>query len=379
MNAPTDLAELANRLAAAEPRACRVVTGFDGFIDEMITLVSERKSLDHFDAVADIATFGRLIAAAAGHSSLREIVVNAVHPGGCAVNLADGLASLGVQVDCFATLGEPPHPAFREIAASCASCHSWGKEPGRTLAFEFDDGKLMFSAVRQLADFTPDAVRGFLTDGRFVAACRAAQVIALTDWTLYPHMTAVWQLLQQQVFSQLNQRPHFFIDLVDPASRSAADIRAMAASLRDFEPAGPVTLGLNGNEANILARLHELPAVQAEASPAETLRQAAALREVLRISRVVIHHIPFAVSASAEGGCSLPGPFCPHPRKSTGAGDRFNAGFTLGLALGMVDPDCLALGCAASGFFVRNARSASHQELVGFLQQWATGSPDAPA
>jgi sugar/nucleoside kinase (ribokinase family) len=379
MNAPTDLSELANRLAAAEPRACRVVTGFDGFIDEMITLVGERKSLDHFDAVADIATFGRLIAAAAGHSSLREIVVNAVHPGGCAVNLADGLASLGVKVDCFATLGDPTHPAFREIAASCASCHSWGNEPGRTLAFEFDDGKLMFSAVKQLADFTPDAVRGFLTDGRFVAACRAAHVIALTDWTLYPHMTAVWQLLQQQVFSQLSQRPHFFIDLVDPSSRSGADIQAMAATLRDFEPAGPVTLGLNGNEANILARLHELPVVPVEASPAETLRQAAALREVLRISRVVIHHIPFAVSASAEIGCSLPGPVCPHPRKSTGAGDRFNAGFTLGLALGMVDPDCLALGCAASGFFVRNARSASHQELICFLNQWATGSPDALA
>jgi dTDP-4-amino-4,6-dideoxygalactose transaminase len=43
--------------------------------------------------VPEIATFGKLISAAAGHSSLREIVVNDVHPGGCAVNLADGLAS----------------------------------------------------------------------------------------------------------------------------------------------------------------------------------------------------------------------------------------------------------------------------------------------
>ena len=39
----------------------------------------------------DIATFGAMISAAAGHSSLREIVVNDVHPGGCAVNLADGI------------------------------------------------------------------------------------------------------------------------------------------------------------------------------------------------------------------------------------------------------------------------------------------------
>ena len=35
-----------------------------------------------------------------------------------------------------------------------------------------------------------------------------------------------------------------------------------------------------------------------------------------------------------------------------------------------------ALGCAAAGFFVRNARSASRDELGGFLRRWAAGSPD---
>ena len=64
-----------------------VAVGFDGFVDEMISVVAERTSLDDFFSVPNIATFGGLISAAAGHSSLREIVVNAVHPGGCAVNL----------------------------------------------------------------------------------------------------------------------------------------------------------------------------------------------------------------------------------------------------------------------------------------------------
>ncbi|MFO1531890.1 MAG: hypothetical protein U1F77_19690 [Kiritimatiellia bacterium] len=36
-------AQLANLLAAADTGACRVVTGFDGFVDEMITLVGERR------------------------------------------------------------------------------------------------------------------------------------------------------------------------------------------------------------------------------------------------------------------------------------------------------------------------------------------------
>lgn len=371
-----NLEEFAGRVAAADPHTCRVVTGFDGFVDEMISLVAERRALDDFTPVPDIATFGAMISAAAGHSSLREIVVNDVHPGGCAVNLADGLASLGVAVDCFATLGEPVHPAYAEIAAKCQGFHSWGREPGRTLAFEFNDGKLMFSAVKQLADFTPDLVRGSLADGKFTVACSGAQVIALTDWTLYPHMTEVWKMLQREVFSKLTQRPEFFIDLVDPSSRSAADIVEVASILRDFELAGPVTLGLNGNEANILCRLHDLPSTPPESKPERTLQQAFALRVLLGISRVVVHRIPFAVSASTEGGSIQASPYCPNPKKSTGAGDRFNAGFCLGLALGLGDAESLALGCAVSGFFVRNARSASQQELAVFLRTWATGSLD---
>ena len=373
MNPTLLLTNLAERLATSDTSTCRVLTGFDGFVDEMITLVGERKSLETYDAVPDIATFGRLVSAAAGHSSLREIVVNAVHPGGCAVNLADGLASLGVQVDVFATLGEPVHSAFGEIAEKCASFNSWGKEPGRTLAFEFNDGKLMFSSVKQLADFTPDKVREFLSDGNFTAACADAAVIALTDWTLYPHMTSVWKMLQQDVFSKLTHRPDFFIDLVDPSSRSAADIREVAAIFKNFESAGSVTLGLNGNEANILCRLHDLEPASHQATEEETLRQAFALRDLLEISRVVIHHTAFATSASAHGGFSLAGPYCANPKKSTGAGDRFNAGCCLGLALALDDADCLALGCAASGFFVRNARSSNTIELADFIHTWATG------
>ncbi len=143
----------------------------------------------------DSATFGGLITKAAGHSSLREIIVTAMHPGGCAVNLGDGLAHLGVPVDAFVALGQPAHPEFAEVAAEFQSCHSWGSEPGRTLAFEFRDGKLMFSAVRQLADFTTAHVEKMLADGHYAAAFGHARLIALTGWTLYPHMTAVWRLL----------------------------------------------------------------------------------------------------------------------------------------------------------------------------------------
>ena len=368
MNSPQQLEALAGLLADSDPAACRIVTGFDGFVDEMITPVEERRSPDDFTPVPDIVTFGDLISASAGHSSLREIEVRAVHPGGCAVNLADGIASLGAEVDCFATLGEPIHPAFTEITKKFHSCHSWGREPGRTLAFEFNDGKLMFSAVKQLAEFTPDSIRKHLVGGEFQNACAAAKVIALTDWTLYPHMTDVWRMLQSEVFGNLKHRPNFFIDLVDPSSRCSADIHEMASILHVFEEAGPLTLGLNGKEANILCRLHGLPEADAEADPQEVLQQAVALRDAFRLSRVVVHRLTFAVCAAPAGQFVQSVPYCPNPKKSTGAGDRFNAGCCIGLALGLGDEDMLALGCATAGYFVRNARSASQAELVDFIR-----------
>ncbi|MCU0771699.1 MAG: carbohydrate kinase [Verrucomicrobia bacterium] len=357
--------DLAARLRVVK-RLPSVTIGFDGFVDEMISVVGERQSLTAFSAVPDIATFGGLISKAAGHSSLREIVVNAVHPGGCAVNTGDGLAALGVPVDMFATLGQPMHPAFQEAAARFRNCHSWGKEPGRTLAYEFNDGKLMFSAVSQLADFTPDHVETMLADKAYAWSCATARVIALTDWTLYPHMTAVWGLLQDKVYSKLNQRPAFFIDLVDPSSRSACDIRAMLDTLPQFEQYGPLTLGLNGNEANILARLLDIS--EASDDPEASLAQGQALRKRLGISEVVIHHIKCAAVGNACEPAFLRGPYCEKPRKSTGAGDRFNAGYCLGLLLQLNARSRLACATAGSGFFVRHARSATLPELADFVQ-----------
>jgi sugar/nucleoside kinase (ribokinase family) len=357
---------LAARLRAAATRLPSVAIGFDGFVDEMISLVAERQSLETFQAVPDIATFGDLISKAAGHSSLREIVVNAVHPGGCAVNMGDGLAALGVPVDGFATLGEPIHSAFTAIIADFRSAHSWGREPGRTLAFEFNDGKLMFSAVSQLADFTPEYVTKMLADGTYANACASARLIALTDWTLYPHMTAVWRLLQAKVYSKLTHRPAFFIDLVDPSSRSPDDIRTMLDTLSAFGATGPLTLGLNGNEANIIARLFGLPT--AGDLPESALEQAQSLRARLGIAEVVIHHIKFAAVANATEAVTICGPYCAKPKKSTGAGDRFNAGYALGLLLQFDAHSRLVCATAASGFFVREARSATLPELADFVQ-----------
>jgi sugar/nucleoside kinase (ribokinase family) len=352
----------------------RAVTGFDGFVDEMISVVDKRQDLESFERVEDISRFGDLIKAAAGHSSLREIVVNAVHPGGCAVNMGDGLAAAGVKVDTFATLGEPVHPAFADYG-QLATLHSWGREPGRTLAFEFADGKLMFSSVTQLAEFDPVYVKKRLMEEAFQDCCKKASIVALTDWSMYPHMTSVWKVINEEVFSILEGRPWLFVDLVDPSSRSDADIKDMLEVLKLFDAHMCAVLGLNQNEANILSRMLGIP-VPPESEKESSSEQAAALRAALNLTKVVIHGHAYAVCAHAGGMDSVDGPFCDNPLKSTGAGDRFNAGFALGLALNLLPVDCLLLAVASSGYFVRHARSASAAGLVSFIRDWANDRLD---
>lgn len=346
-----------------------VTAGFDGFVDEIISAVSERTGIKEWVPVKDISTFGALIQAAAGRSALREIVIHRADPGGCAVNMGDGLVAMGITLDCFATLGHPRHAAFEEFAKKCRQCHSWLREPGRTLAFEFSDGKIMFSAVEQLAEFDSELVSKNLADGAYLRSCQESRVIAITDWTLYPHMTDCWLKLQRDVYSKLSHRPYFFFDLVDPSARSSDDIQAMIEALRGFEKYGPVVLGLNGNEANIVSKILGLKTVADDMEAVQA--QALALREKLGVSQVVTHCVKFAAGANQEGSWATPGPFCPKPKKSTGAGDRFNAGYICGLLMGLPMHQSLAVGCASSGFFVREARSATPGEMAAFLETWA--------
>jgi hypothetical protein len=355
-----------------EIAALGAVAGLDGFVDEMISVVGERRGVGDWTPLASMAELGRIVAGAAGHNSLREIVVRSADPGGCAVNLADGLIRLGVPLDFLGTLGTPRHPSFDAFAASCRTCTALGRSYGRTLAFEFGDGKFMFSAVSQLAEIDPGLLRAALADGAFAAACRRAQLIALTNWTLYPHMTACWRLLQREVFAGLGRRPWLFIDLVDPSSRAEADVRGMLAALGEFQLACDTVLGVNFNEAAVLGRILGLGTLGKE--PEALRARAGDLRFKLGLSQVVIHNARLNAVADASGSTvAAAGPFCAKPVKTTGAGDRFNAGYCLGLMLGLAPFARLALGSATSGFFVRHARSADLDDLAVFLASWADG------
>ncbi len=373
MQDPRSLLADTLRTRQQDASSFHVTSGFDGFVDELIEIVEERQNMDQYEKVPTISRFSELIGMAAGRSSLREMIVKSVDAGGCAVNLGDGIATLGVNLDVFATLGEPPHPAFAEFAGKTRSCTSFGIAPGHTLALEFNDGKYMLSYVDQLSDFSPDFLKEYLaSDDAMIRSLRNADLIALTNWTLYPRMTECWRYLQETVFSSFTQPPWLFLDLVDPRSRTREDIEEMLNVLPGFEPHTRCVFGGNLNEGNVLSDLLGLPQVEEEGQGVADL--CGRLRDNLHVTEVVIHCIQGAGMASEEGVEWVEGPYTATPVKSTGAGDRFNAGYCLGRLLNLPSRDRLLLAGATSGFFVRNARSGTLPEVAGLLDDWAAGN-----
>ncbi len=348
----------------------RVVAGFDGFVDELIEAVDQRQNESDYTSIDSMKRFGEMISASSGRSSLNEIQIRSTDAGGCSVNLSDGLNHVGVKVDYFGTLGDPMHPAFEDFAQQCRSCHSWLDGHGLTLALEFSDGKYMLASMSDLHRFSTTVIAEQLKSGVFQESCQAADLIVMNNWTLYPHMTDCWAYLNKHVYSSLDHRPYMFIDLVNPSNRSRQDIFAMMEGIKQLQAHANVILGLNLNESDVLAGL--IGGSAAGEGPTAVRTQAQSLRDYLNISEVVVHGVKInCVAAKDYVVDGISGPYCRSPLKSTGAGDRFNAGYCLGLLMDCTPEQRLQLGVATSGVFIRQARSATYDELLCFIEDWS--------
>lgn len=102
-------------------------------------------------------------------------------------------------------------------------------------------------------------------------------------------------------------------------------------------------------------------------------RLAAELRGQLEISSLVILRNRFAVAVAVKEYAAAVGAHCAKPLKSTGAGDRFNAGDAFAPLLGGNLEPCSTLGRATAGFFARSAASPSRLKLHRFRREWKDG------
>lgn len=357
----------ASRLDAAAPGlgSIRAVVGLDGFVDEIIEVVETRFGPDSYRPFPTIAALAEKIRAAAGTSSNFELVVRRQKLGGNGPILAHALASMGLDVAYIGSLGHPEiHPVFRELAAR-ARVHSVA-EPGHTDALEFRDGKLMLGKSESLRELDWDHLVARVGRPELRRLLGESALIAMVNWTMIPAMTRIWERLLEEIVPSLDRADRtLFVDLADPEKRTPDDLREALDLLRRFQGHLHVVLGLNAKEAVGVASALGLPTrPDPEAAGVD---EAEAIRATLGLGTVLIHPRQGASAATAGASARFAGPFVQRPLISTGAGDHFNAGFCLAHALGLGLEECLCVGVAASGFYVRSARSPSAGELAGFI------------
>lgn len=378
----------ADALAAAAPSlpGRHALVGFDGFIDSIFRLVATRRSMRHddYDALHTIPAFADRCREAAGKSTNIETVRLEDRFGGNGPLFAGALAALGLPVTYIGAIGRPEgpgvHPAFQPFADRCRRVVPLGP-PSTTACYEFDDGKLMFNDTADVQRVTWDRVIQAVGLSSLRDLAQGSGLLGIVNWSLLGGVPGIWEGLRRDVFPFITpaNAAHagpdrvLFIDLSDPAKRTDTDVRDGLSQLADLEaaPGVSVTLGLNLAEAQRAARvlgLSVFPHGQ-HPTPEEITAAAAAIRSETNLDRVVIHPREGAAASDRTGDAAwFEGPLAPKPKLSTGAGDHFNGGFAFAQTLGLPLPQCLAVGTAVSGAYVRDAHSPSLDRLLTFLR-----------
>lgn len=346
----------------------RVMVGFDGFVDTILHVVKKRHSATRYDRLERMSEFGERIQEAAGLSANMEMVTQMQKLGGNGPIMANAMHAAGTSVTYIGNLGYPSlHPVFTDFAKQ-TEVHSIA-EPGYTDAVEFDDGKLMFGKHQSLRDVNWSNLLKHLTEKQLLGIFSRSQFIALVNWTMLTQMRGIFQKISSVIAPKLKgPRRILFFDLADPAKRSSEDIAEALRQISRFQKHFRVVLGLNFREG---VQVGEVLGVRVPEETHEGVRvHAVRLRELLEIDSVVIHPTQFAAAANESDSACVEGPYTPKPKITTGAGDHFNAGFSIGCILGLNLSQSLQLGVATSGFYVRNARSPRGADLMKFLKSY---------
>jgi hypothetical protein len=360
------LASVARKLKDFNSSKVHVTVGLDGFVDLIIDVVDKRTGPEDYTRVETIASLGERISRAAGLSSNLELVVRQEKLGGNGPIMANAMIEAGFPVTYIGNLGRPTvHAVFADMAKRCKACYSLAA-PGTTDALEFRDGKVMMGKHQSLKEVTYERMLEVVGKPKLKTIWEKSNLIALTNWTMLTAQTDIWKRLHKDMAGvKAPAGAILFTDLADPEKRAEKEIAEALNFLKKFRSSHRVVLGVNQKESMEVAH-----ALGMEIDPAEIEKNAVALRKALDLDAVVIHPTKNAACATEKGSAIFDGPYCQNPKLTTGAGDNFNAGFCIGLLAGLEPVEMLAAGVSNSGFYVRNGRSATSKDLVGFVGKW---------
>lgn len=363
---------LANILKDENPNQLDVLVGFDGFIDEIVHVVDKRQDPVNYTRVKTIKDFSEKVGRASGLSTNIEFVPIKTKIGGNGPIMANALNKHNPNMTYIGTLGKDDvHPVFKKLADR-AKVYTLEK-PGETQAVEFNDGKLMIGKMNSLVNVDYNQLISIVSEDELVELLDQVDLFASVNWSMLPYMTDIWHNIISRILPKLKERetlPLLFVDIADPEKRENKEIIDALMLLKKFKSHFRVALGLNKKEAYDVASILDL--FDDKDISSKTLKEVnKALYKVLDIDYVVVHPVDRSSVVFEGEYYEEQGPYISEPKLTTGAGDNFNAGFVLGLLLGLKPDQALLTGMSTSGYYVRNADSPTFHQLINFIEDWA--------
>jgi fructose-1-phosphate kinase PfkB-like protein len=365
--------ELIDVLETKNPTGQNAVIGLDGFIDEILHVVSIRKNAQEYERLLSIKEYGERILNAAGLSTNIEMVRIKQKLGGNGPILSNALSTLGVSLTCIGSLGYPHiEKVFTHMPENCKIISI--SNPGLTDAVEFDDGKLIIGKHENLKEISWDNLKNTIGIHKIIELVNNSKLLGLENWTMIPHMNDIWRGILDEVCPHLDstvERRFVFFDLADPEKRLKEDILEALNLIKSFSTYFDVILGMNLKESvEIATVLGFTDYAHSNPSDINLKRLVSDISSKLNLYSIVVHPTIEAATIIGESFYHVSGPFTPKPKLTTGAGDNFNAGFCLGQILELTPEQSLIAGVATSGYYVRNAKSPTFKNLIEFLKEW---------
>jgi hypothetical protein len=185
---------------------------------------------------------------------------------------------------------------------------------------EFTDGKIIRSKLFALNDVSWASVLERVGLEAFVGYMDEADLISFNNWTMLPHMTALWNGILAEAVPAMRTRDKrekiLFFDLADPEKRTKEDLLEALGRIKAFRDCGFHTiLGLNKKEACEIAEALGSKILNFRDHPLEELVRF--LYGALSVDCLVVHPVDCAACVVDDFYFQADGPYCANPKLTT--------------------------------------------------------------
>lgn len=341
----------------------QVCAGFDGFIDYVVRPVKTRADETTCTYFPTIDKFGERITSLAGRSGNVELVFEKTDFGGCGPHYINGIANMGIKCTCIGTLGYPEKNPVFDLHENCKSITVG--EPGYSYIFEFDDGKVIMSNIKEISRLTWNDLIQRISIEEMVKYFEEADIITLVNWSYLVHFHEIYEKFLELVMPKLkNKERKIYIDIADCAKRGAEEIKEALKMFGRYSKYAPTYIGLNKSEAMVIH------SILCEGEYEGSIPVARAIKNYSGIGTVIIHPVDSSAAVFDGGEVEVKGILCEKPKKTTGGGDNFNSGFCAGLLAGLDVKSCLVCGMTTSYLYVKNGKCNSFDDICETMKMY---------